>query len=126
MAVFNKRAKELSMDAVAFSRGLFADGSDISQNAALALSEVGIKEVCHTSATITEKDMKDADIVVGISSRHAAELIARFPAYCDKAFAFPFDVSDPFGGDIEIYRRTLGEITKGTDIIIREVFPECL
>ena len=126
MALFNKRADELSIDSEAFSRGLYADGSAISRNALKALSEVGITELCHFSATITEDDMKEADIVIGITSRHAAKLIADFPQYCDKVYAFPFDVSDPIGGDITVYRKTLKELQEGIDIIIREVFPECL
>lgn len=126
MAVFNKRAHELAIDAEAFSRGLYADGSSASENAVEALSENGIIEFCHASKTVSEEDMGNADMVIGISSRHAARLMADFPQYCDKIFAFPFDVSDPFGGDIGVYRRTLEEITRGIDIIIREVFPGCL
>ncbi len=124
-ALFNRKAMEMGVEATAFSRGICADGSDISDNAAMVLCEVGISGFCHVSRTVSEDDVRDADFVIGISSRHAAHLISEFPQYCDKIYAFPFDVSDPFGGNIDVYRKTLSEISKGIDIIIREVFPEC-
>ena len=121
-AIFNKRASEYGIDAVADSRGLASDGSGISRNANLVLSEIGIDASEHISANVSEKDMREADFVIGITSRHASALIGAFPKYCDKVFAFPFDVSDPFGGNEEVYRKARNEISRGIDIVIRELF----
>jgi len=124
-AVFNHKASLLGIEASAESRGLCADGSMISHNAAIALDEISISGFEHISQTVSEEDVKSADVVIGITSRHAAMLIAQFPSYCDKIYAFPSDISDPYGGDIGVYRKTLGEISDGIDAVIREVFPEC-
>ena len=124
-AVFNHKVKKLGLSAEAFSRGLCAGGTPMSENAKIALTEMGIKPHAHVSKTVTAEDIKSADLVIGISSRHAASLIAAFPKYCDKICAFPFDVPDPYGGNVEVYKKTLAEIIRGTDIVIREVFPEC-
>lgn len=124
-AVFNDKAKKLKISASAFSRGLCADSSPISDNASAALCELGISDFKHISQTVSKEDVHKADVIIGISSRHAARLIAEFPSYCDKIYAFPFDISDPFGGSIDVYRKALCEISEGIDIIIREVFPEC-
>ncbi len=121
-ALFNRKAKELNIKALAFSRGLCADGSAISDNAVMALEEGGVSDFVHISRTVSEDDVRDSDFVIGISSRHAARLIAEYPKYCDKVYSFPFDVSDPFGGNIDVYRKTLSEISEGIDIIMREVF----
>ena len=110
MALFNDKAKKLGLDAVAFSRGLYADGSEISANASAALCDVGIADCSHISRTVSKEDMVEADTVFGISRRHAENLNAMFPEFGDKIFAFPFDISDSFGGDLETYRRSLSEI----------------
>ena len=121
-AIFNKKAIECGIDAVAFSRALSANGSGISQNAQAVLTEIGIDNSEHISKTVSEADMRKADFVIGITSRHASALIGAFPMYCDKVFAFPFDVSDPFGGNEEVYRKARNEISRGIDIVIRELF----
>ena len=122
-AVFNHQAKKLNIDAVAISRGLCADESPVSENAVTALSEIGISGFEHTSATVTSDDIEKADYVIGITSRHTANLISAFPGYCDKIYSFPTDISDPYGGNIEVYRKTLSEIVDGVKSIIDEVFP---
>ena len=43
----------------AFSAGLFADGSPISENSRLALSEAGIDAKNHISHTVTLEDVKE-------------------------------------------------------------------
>ena len=120
-AVFNYEAKKLNIDAVAFSAGLCADGSTISENALTALSEIKVCDFNHTSKTVTESDISDADYVIGITSGHTANLISSFPEYCAKIYAFPTDISDPYGGNLEVYRNALAEIICGVKSIINEV-----
>ena len=122
-AVFNSEAEKLNIDAVAISRGLCADKSPASKNAVTALSEIGICNFEHKSATVTYEDIENADYVIGITSGHTANLISTFPRYCDKIYSFPTDISDPYGGNIDVYRKTLFEIVDGVKSIIDEVFP---
>lgn len=119
--VFNLKAKELGISAAAFSRGLFADGSAISKNAVKALEESSYEPDSHISSTVTYEDMRDGDLIIGISKRHAAQLAAAFPEYKDKIRSFPTDISDPFGGDVEVYKAALSDIIEGMDEILEYV-----
>jgi len=101
------------------SRGLCADGSPISANAAMALSERGVTHSAkndyrhHVSKTVAEADMAAAEKVIGISSSHAMSLIMRFPAYASKIFVMPEDIPDPYGGSLDEYRECLAMIERG-------------
>lgn len=106
------------------SCGLAADGSPISQNAVTALIHRGIKSeagndyIAHISKPVTEELMKKASMIVGMTSRHAMELMFRYPAYASKITVMPRDISDPYGGDIEVYENCLSEI----EAALREAF----
>lgn len=100
----------------AHSCGLCADGSPISPNAAEALIRRGIQSegdndyLSHISRSVTEEMMEDAHTVVGLTNRHAMELIFRFPAHAAKIHVLPHDISDPYGGDFSVYERCLCDI----------------
>lgn len=101
------------------SRGLAADGSPISDNAVAALTMHGVLPTAekdyrhHLSQTVSEGDIEKAELIIGLSSSHAMNLIMRFPQYASKIAVMPEDVPDPYGGDIDEYRRCLLMIEKG-------------
>lgn len=101
-----------------FSRGLAADGSPISENAALALENRGVIPSLgndyrnHVSRNVSDEDIENSDIIVGITSSHAMALMMRYPVAASRITAMPSDISDPFGGDLERYTECLGEIEK--------------
>lgn len=103
---------------VPFSRGLAADGSPISDNAVRALEERGVVPCAgasyreHVSRTVTSEDIERAQYVVGITSSHAMSLIMNFPASASKIYSMPEDIPDPYGGDLDAYRRCLEKIEK--------------
>lgn len=108
-ALFNDMAKDIT-GLYATSCGICADGiSPISENAKLALSECGI-DFSHTSCIASDKEFSDAYMIVGITARHAMWVIQNFPQYKDKVYAMPSDISDPYGQDIDVYRKCLDEI----------------
>ncbi len=123
-AIFNHLC--IKDDTYAISAGLSASGQKISKNAVSALNERGVFStpsndyINHISRQITPEIMEKADIIVGISSSHAMMLMGAFPEYAGKIISMPHDISDPFGGDIEIYKTCLGEIEAG----IRELFSD--
>lgn len=100
----------------AFSAGLAADGSGISRNAAMALRNAGIPAtpdnnyLSHVSHTVTEADLEKADLVVGITGRHATSLLLAAPAYASRITALPVDIADPYGGDEAVYEACLTQI----------------
>jgi protein-tyrosine phosphatase len=113
-AIFNSHA---DTNAVSESFGIYANnGEEISEHAKNALREIGIESV-HTAKQISEDEIKHADMVFGITSSHAAMLCSLFPEYSEKIYSFPIDIPDPFGSDIEVYRKCRDEIANGVELI---------
>jgi len=114
-AIFNECAPE---GFVASSAGITAsDGREVSENSRLALDEIGIS-VDHKSEKLCKKHLEEYDYIVGITADHARVITSLFPEHKDKIFAFPVDVSDPYGGDIILYRRCRDKILDGVKKII--------
>ena len=108
------------------SRGIAArDGDPISEFSALALEESGIASTpdndykSHRAQNITDGDMARADLVYCMTSSHARMLLFAFPQYAGKIHVMPDEISDPFGGNLETYKKTLAEISSA----IAELFP---
>ncbi len=116
-ALLNHTAREKGSACafVATSAGIFAaDGAPISPNAATALTEAGVALAFfegHVARTVTDEMIDAADIVVGITGRHAMELMMRFPRHAAKIEALPIDIDDPFGGDLPTYRACLSMLS---------------
>lgn len=117
-AVLNALGKKYGY--AACSAGLYAQpGAPITTNAALALADAGIEPTedndypHHTARPIDRALFERCDRIVGISASHAMALMAQYPAYASKITSMPRDISDPFGGDLSVYRRCLEEITEG-------------
>ncbi len=102
---------------VACSAGLFAaDGAPITPAAAHALQTAGIVPVAgmdytvHRAHTVNERDIADADVVVGLTAAHAMQLTMRFPEAASKIGALPMDIPDPYGGTQEEYDACLAAL----------------
>ena len=103
------------------SRGLAADGSPVSLNSKTAMAEVGIDIGGHISKQITAEDINKADKIICLSPSHKAVLLsAGVPE--SKLFVLGNGISDPFGGDISVYRRCRDEIFAAVDRLIRDGF----
>lgn len=108
----------------AFSAGLFADGSPISENSRLALSEAGIDAGSHLSHTVTLEDVKKADKIYCMTPSHKATLIS---AGIEKEKLFLLSdkgISDPFGQDLNAYRKCRDEIFSSIDEIFKNEMPK--
>ncbi|MGN0494540.1 MAG: ribosomal protein S18-alanine N-acetyltransferase [Acutalibacteraceae bacterium] len=104
-----------------FSRGLASDGSPVSLNSKTAMAEVGIDISGHISQQITDSDINKADKIICLSPSHRAVLLsAGVPA--DKLFVLGNGISDPFGGDLPIYRRCRDQIFAAVDALIEDGF----
>ena len=104
-------------DRVALSAGLYATpGDPITPEAVSALREAGVMPAkgndypAHVAQSVSDALMEKADLVIGISARHAMELTLRYPQYASKITALPMDVADPFGQGIEAYRACLMQL----------------
>lgn len=105
------------------SCGLAADGSPISPNAIAALLHRGIKATpdndypAHRARPAEEALLARAKRIVGITSRHAMELLFRFPSCATKITAMPKDIADPFGGDETAYDACLRDIEEALALL---------
>ena len=113
-ALFNHRFSKYEMKAL--SRGLFASGGPISENAVEALKRYGVEETpdnnysLHVSANVDSDILEEADLVVAMTSRHALSLIISFPQFASKVTSFANDIPDPFGQDVDTYIKCLSKI----------------
>ncbi len=119
--LFNDMAKRENVDAVASSAGLYTeDGLDYSANSVEALKEEGIS-LTGKSKQINSEMLEGADYIFGLTCSLGAALCAEFPEYAEKVYRFPTEVSDPFGGDIGMYKISLAKITEGVERIIKAI-----
>ncbi len=122
-AMYNHLMK--GSDRYAVSMGLYAHtGMPISENAARALEADGVISdrdnpyLDHTARSCNPDILAGCDYIVGISEAHTIELIARYPELASKIYSMPKGISDPWGGDLEVYKACLSEIKEG----IKELF----
>lgn len=100
------------------SAGIFADGSEISKNAVKALGDAGIEiDPGRKSRGIDEKLLEEADIVICVTHRHSLLLIQKYPKYAEKIAYMPSDITDPFGGDLDTYKKCLSDIKLSFEMI---------
>ena len=104
----------------ALSAGMYtSDGLPASGNAVTAAAELGADITSHRSRMLTPELAREAKYLVCMTGAQYDNLCAAFPDCADKVFTLtPADVSDPFGGDLEIYRRAAAEIKAGVQSII--------
>ncbi|MCH1625127.1 low molecular weight protein arginine phosphatase [Fredinandcohnia quinoae] len=106
------------------SAGLFAsDGHDVSTNTRLVLEENGIK--CdHKSSFLTDDKVEWATYIFAMTNSHKQEILFRFPKAASKVFTLKEfvakngDVSDPYGGSLDIYRDTFDEMVPLIDSLL--------
>lgn len=112
------RSKNLK-NITASSRGLAADGSPVSTNAAAVMKECGINIENHVSAQLTKEDTQKADKIFCLSLSHAQMLLlSGVPE--QKLFVLGGGISDPFGGDKSVYSACRDEIFAAVDKLIED------
>jgi len=105
------------------SAGLFTmEGMPASGNAITAAKELGADLSAHRSRCLTPEMVQEARYLVCMTGTQYDTLCEQYPDCQDKIFTLlPDDISDPFGGDLETYRRAAAEIDTGVQSIIRRL-----
>ena len=87
-----------------------ANGMGASENSIEVLKEIGIDLSNHRSKVITKKLIDESDIILTMTKSH-------------KGFANKNeeDISDPFGGNLDIYRSTMREIMYSVNEIVKKI-----
>ncbi len=108
--VFRALSRELLPHAKITSAGLAAAaGSPPTDNAAAACAEIGIDISSHRSAPLSHTEILQTDYFFVMTPEHAQALLS-LGAAREKIF-IPNNISDPYGGGLEVYRRTRDKIT---------------
>ncbi len=91
-------------------------GLPASENAILALKDMGLDLTAHRSTALDKKILEEADLILALTERHLKEILRILPEAAGKAYTLrdyvglEGDVIDPYGGDLEVYRKTAGEL----------------
>ena len=130
---FNSRMKELGRESeiTAVSRGLYVESQQpVSVNAQKVLISNNIMlnpgDILHKSQQIDGEIMRKADLVYGITESHAKILKEDYSSYSEKIFVMPENISDPYGGTLEVYEECFEKIKQAVDIIIQSIVPEAV
>lgn len=101
------------------SAGVYASvGSDASSHTKTVLGEKGIV-MSHTSQQVTEELLHWSDVILTMTSSHQQALLQYHPEMKGKVYTLyeyaegiNKDVSDPYGGTLQVYEDTLSEMEK--------------
>lgn len=100
------------------SAGIYADyGSEASVNAKKVLEKNNITH-SHQSSPLTKDHLDWADCILTMTASHKFAILQQFPETAAKLFTLKefigetvdHDVSDPFGGSVDIYEGTYQEL----------------
>lgn len=109
----------------AYCAGISAvEGDPISMGAVKALEAAGISPVPgrdyhdHRAHLLTEEEAERYDLLIGMTGRHVLSMMMAFPQLTERIYCMPHEISDPFGGDAEEYRRSLEQIVVGVRLLL--------
>lgn len=122
--------KQLS-DVEVRSAGVYAqNGSAMSINAKKVLLENGILEN-HRSAEIDPGYIDQADVILTMTRSHLHALIQYFPQAANKIYTLSeyvngkaTDITDPYGGNIDVYRQTFEELQQLLDALQSKILED--
>ncbi|WP_026583402.1 low molecular weight protein arginine phosphatase [Bacillus sp. J33] len=108
------------------SAGVFAaEGSNASANTIKVLEEQGIS-LEHKSSGLTESLVDWATYILTMTAGHKDTVLAMFSAAAGKTYTLKEfagqtgagDITDPYGGPVEIYRNTYADMIEAIDQIV--------
>ncbi|KJR95974.1 MAG: hypothetical protein VR68_16485 [Peptococcaceae bacterium BRH_c4a] len=129
-------SRELEKDGVAgvevLSAGTCAiSGQPASPNALAVMQEMGIDLKDHRSAIIDKRMVEEADLILAMTAGHRQAVYELCPEVGPKLHTLAGyalmtgDVHDPYGGDLETYRRVAdqleGMIRSAVDRLVKEI-----
>lgn len=107
-----------------------------SEKARAAMREMGLDIDYHRTTVVDRQVLEEADLVLTMTKGHRREVVGIFPGAAGKVFTLgeytgvSGEVADPFGGDLEAYRRTAdqlaGLVRLAVDRLAREMRGESI
>ena len=119
MAEYYLKSKNLN-DVLVTSRG-FSSGEPANPNSVAVMNEAGIDISNHISNCITADEAQNADAIICMTEAHKKLLILS-GADPVRIFVLSSGIDDPFGCDIDTYRKCRDNIFAGIDALIKMGF----
>ena len=128
--IFNALAIEKGLDWRADSAGVAAVGDrPASVNAILAVAEIGLDLKAHTTRFLPTVDLNEYSLFVGLSEEHADILrnigipedmvrVLYHAPNVDDVYDLRMDIIDPYGGDLNAYRKCRDDIVGAVKLLI--------
>ena len=114
-----------------YSCGIFAeDGWAATDNAVEAMKERNIDLSKHRATNIRSSNIEDVDVILCTTTAHKNNVINMYPDLADKIYTikeyagYPendLDINDPWGYDIETYRRCAKQIEECLEKILEKI-----
>ena len=103
--LMNQYAHRKGLDIQATSAGIaVSENTLISSNALLALEEEKIDMSYHHARQLTANDISNANAIFCMTDSHVTTVAAIYPQAMDKVYMIGRGITDPFGGDLDMYR----------------------
>lgn len=128
--IFNAFAKERGLDWRAESAGVAAVGErPASPNAIQAVAEIGLDLNMHRTRFLPSVDLNEYSLFVGLGEEHAeilrsigipdelVRVLYRAPNV-DDIYDLRMDIVDPYGGDLNAYRKCRDDIVGAVKMLI--------
>lgn len=107
-AIFTDMAKQSGIVFTVCSAGLYAQNeAPASENAVKACAEIGLDLKNHRAKSVMDENLNTTDLFVCMTMEHAQKLM-ELGVPKDKIYIL--NVSDPFGGGLQVYRDCRDEI----------------
>lgn len=108
-------------------------GAPASENAVVALAEMGIGLTGHQARRLTPSIVDKSDLVLTMTRRHRQDVLAIVPAAEAKVFVLKEyvelfsdssegnpDIADPIGGSLDVYRAVARELQESIQRLIEQ------
>ena len=114
--LFRKKLNESNIkDVECDSAGISAEiGSSASENAVRACSEVFVDLGPHKAKSILDVSLNNIDLFVVMTEMHS-KFLQNIGIKGENIYVLGAGICDPYGGDIEIYRKCRDQICKGLE-----------
>ena len=129
-AKFGTLAADGNCPVVALSAGVSAYGGDKASHGALAaIRQFGTTLDDHQSTQLNAALVEQADLILAMGQRHRHVIVSQWPSLASKVHLISPDggeISDPFGGPLEIYQKCAQQLDQHTDYWIDRLDTESL
>ncbi len=119
-AIYAEKSLQYGINSIFSSAAIgFSEGGSVSPNAVTVCSEIGIDISEHRSRIMRKRDIDITDIFVVMTEHHAEALMNILGIPPRKIYILGGGIPDPYGSDVETYRRCRKSIEQGIDEFCR-------